>query len=193
MPSQYAFPARFVKMRSQQKESASTVWTTVEALVGNPPCQELFHMSTYSSKPAFCQPRRRATRRQLVSNALRQTTRLGEGNMFAGWNAGVEIGQALGVATLARNLVDGEDIGFMLADVLADVLGLHPGIGSEEESARRALFCGICREYSQVVRWAYERKVFGFDCEDASAVMRNATQRAATIASNVQRELRQAA
>jgi hypothetical protein len=152
-------------------------------------------MSTYSANRAIPQPIRPKprTRRQLVSNALRQTTRLGEGNMFAGWNAGVEIGQALGVATLARNLVDGEDIGFMLADVLADVLGLHPGIGSEEESARRALFCGICLEYSKVVRWAYERKVFGFDCEDASAVMRNATQRAATIASNVQRELRQAA
>lgn len=128
--------------------------------------------------------KRRRTRHQLVSNALRQAKRLGEGDQAIGWVVGMEIGKSLANAVLLRKLTGDErnGIGFWLSDLMTDLANLQIGARTEEESIRLALFCAVCREYDEIVRWAYEQKVFQFNFNDEGEVMREATKRAARVA-----------
>lgn len=144
-------------------------------------------METYSANGKVVQLRRRKTRRQLVSHAIRQAKRLGEGDLTIGWSAGIKIGESLADATMLRKLTGEErnGIGFWLFDLLHDVLDLTSCHADEDENIRHAIVAGVCREFDTIVKWAYERGAFRFNIDDEGEMMKRGTRSAARIAANV--------
>lgn len=137
-------------------------------------------------------PKRRQTRRQLVSNALRRAKRLSEGNAYIGYDVGHHLGESLASAVMLRNLTGDEPFGFWLCDLITELVpSLRKQDQSLEDNIRTAMLLGVCREYDKVVRWAYERGAFKFTCDDEADMMRRATQRAAERAKLIKSEFAQ--
>lgn len=153
---------------------------TIEARIAKPTVERGIHAMENRSNSGLAQPRRPRTRRQLVSNALRQAARLGAGFGYTGHRIGMVFGRSLADATMLRKLADAEPYGFCLADLLHDVLDLPAGERTDEERMRVALFCGICDQYDMIVRWAYECGAFHFKAGtgNESDIMSRATQQA---------------
>lgn len=114
--------------------------------------------------------------RQIAAHALRQTKRLGDGDMIWTWEAGDTIGKTLALIGMRRRCMG--DVEFDLAIMLEHVLGLDEVAKTPEQRARQALFFAICKEYEQAVRFGYDGQAFRFSFDDESAAMKNAVRHA---------------
>lgn len=136
-------------------------------------------MNTYSAEAPATQAARRQTMRQITAHALRQTKRLGAGDMILIFEAGELIGTTVADIGIRRRCRG--DVDFDLASLIEHVLNIDPVVQTPDQRARQAVFVGICKEVEQLLKWGYENEGFRFNFDDEGAVMtrvvRKATER----------------
>lgn len=128
-------------------------------------------METYSPEAPEVQAPRRQSIRQIASHALRQTKRLGDGDMVLTWVAGEAIGKTLAAVMMRRRAEADQarwEIDFaQLIEYLLDVPEVSP---TPDHRARRALFAELCTELEKVMRWAHERKMIDLPHDERAAM-----------------------
>lgn len=128
-------------------------------------------METYSPEVPEVQAPRRQSIRQIASHALRQTKRLGDGDMVLTWVASEAIGKTLAAVMMRRRAeadqARGEIDFAQLIEYLLDVPAASP---TPDHRARRALCAELCTELEKVMRWAYERKMIDLPHDERAAM-----------------------
>lgn len=128
-------------------------------------------MDTYSPEAPEVQAPRRQSIRQIAAHALRQTKRLGDGDMVLTWIAGETIGKTLAAVMMGR-LVEPDQARWEIdfAALIEYLLDVPEVSQTPDHRARRALVAELCTELEKVLRWAHERKMIDLPHDERAAM-----------------------